>query len=117
MVVGRKHAGKNTVATMLALFLRGTCTKQIDFSDPLTKMLGLLGKADERQNYSELATALKAASFGEEVFRDAVKEKIRKHAGKKDFLIICGARFPEDLDVLHGHDAVIVGIEASVQTR
>ena len=85
MVVGRKRAGKNTVATMLALCLKGARTKQVNFSDPLTKMLGLLGKPDERPNYSELATALKAASFGEEVFRDAVKEKIRKHAGKKDF--------------------------------
>ena len=32
-------------------------------------------------------------------------------------MIICGARFPEDLDVLHGYDAVIIGVEASLQTR
>ncbi len=116
IVTGKLQSGKSTVSETLKGTLKEKYTVgRISFSQSLSTVLDLFGIDKERRNYSSLSTILKD-TYGEDILRKAVLIQLES-AGEFDYVFIDGARYPADIDILEQFKPIIIGVQATEETR
>lgn len=118
LIVGRIRAGKDTVAAELKKMLQPQRVHQLSFSDAIGSVLGIFDVPHERRYLNECAAALKSMSFGVDIFNRAVAKKLRElDEGGADIVLLCGARFINNLEVLRGYRHFTIGVDAQLMVR
>jgi hypothetical protein len=121
LIVGRIRAGKDTVAGELQqhFWTKRKKTHLMSFSDSLAAVLDIYdAPRDERRYFQEFANALKTTSFGIDIFGRAVSKKLREcEEGGIDIVLLCGARFVENLEVVRDYPHFTIGVEAESMVR
>lgn len=116
MIAGRLCAGKNTVALMVRRATGDPSAPIISFSTLFEKILMMRGDEPTRENMKCVADTLKRR-YGQRVFAEMLSELVAEQYMDRQCVIVCGARFPEDLRLLSEYDSTLVGVQADFDVR